>query len=156
MTPRHSVPDVLKALCLGARAVGMGRPFLYAQSVSIRGPFHQTSEQSVMSDTYTGVRCGWRRSSGPHPPARDHTRNALTRRHQHRPAHTRIGAVSSFRARRPAHRASSRSNVLIGSRYSLVSEHASKYSGVVAALYLRRSTAALLRNGIRRLPCCPA
>lgn len=24
--------DVLKALCLGARAVGMGRPFLYAQS----------------------------------------------------------------------------------------------------------------------------
>lgn len=26
--------DVLKALCLGARAVGLGRPFLYAQSVS--------------------------------------------------------------------------------------------------------------------------
>lgn len=26
--------DVLKALCLGATAVGLGRPFLYAQSVS--------------------------------------------------------------------------------------------------------------------------
>jgi L-lactate dehydrogenase (cytochrome) len=26
--------DVLKALCLGARAVGLGRAFLYAQSVS--------------------------------------------------------------------------------------------------------------------------
>lgn len=26
--------DVLKALCLGAKAVGLGRPFLYAQSVS--------------------------------------------------------------------------------------------------------------------------
>ena len=25
--------DILKALCLGATAVGMGRPFLYAQSV---------------------------------------------------------------------------------------------------------------------------
>ena len=25
--------DVLKALCLGARAVGLGRPFLYANSV---------------------------------------------------------------------------------------------------------------------------
>ena len=24
--------DVLKALCLGAKAVGLGRPFLYAQS----------------------------------------------------------------------------------------------------------------------------
>ncbi|KAJ8084160.1 hypothetical protein PM082_002927 [Marasmius tenuissimus] len=24
--------DIVKALCLGARAVGMGRPFLYAQS----------------------------------------------------------------------------------------------------------------------------
>lgn len=29
------MPDVLKALCLGAKAVGMGRPFLYAQSVSL-------------------------------------------------------------------------------------------------------------------------
>lgn len=27
--------DVLKALCLGATAVGLGRPFLYAQSVSL-------------------------------------------------------------------------------------------------------------------------
>lgn len=27
--------DVIKALCLGARAVGLGRPFLYAQSVSV-------------------------------------------------------------------------------------------------------------------------
>ena len=27
-------PDVVKAACLGARAVGLGRPFLYAQSVS--------------------------------------------------------------------------------------------------------------------------
>lgn len=26
--------DVLKALCLGAKAVGLGRSFLYAQSVS--------------------------------------------------------------------------------------------------------------------------
>lgn len=26
--------DILKALCLGARAVGLGRPFLFAQSVS--------------------------------------------------------------------------------------------------------------------------
>lgn len=26
-------PDVVKALCLGAKAVGLGRPFLYAQSV---------------------------------------------------------------------------------------------------------------------------
>lgn len=26
--------DVVKALCLGARAVGLGRAFLYAQSVS--------------------------------------------------------------------------------------------------------------------------
>ena len=24
--------DIIKALCLGAKAVGMGRPFLYAQS----------------------------------------------------------------------------------------------------------------------------
>ena len=32
MTP---CADVLKALCLGATAVGLGRPFLYAQSVSI-------------------------------------------------------------------------------------------------------------------------
>lgn len=31
--------DVIKALCLGARAVGMGRPFLYAQSVSTRATF---------------------------------------------------------------------------------------------------------------------
>lgn len=30
----NTFADVLKALCLGARAVGMGRPFLYAQSVS--------------------------------------------------------------------------------------------------------------------------
>lgn len=27
--------DVVKALCLGARAVGLGRPFLYAQTVSL-------------------------------------------------------------------------------------------------------------------------
>lgn len=27
--------DVLKALCLGAKAVGLGRAFLYAQSVSL-------------------------------------------------------------------------------------------------------------------------
>jgi len=27
-------PDVLKALCLGARMVGLGRAFLFAQSVS--------------------------------------------------------------------------------------------------------------------------
>ena len=27
--------DVLKAVCLGAKAVGLGRPFLYAQSVSL-------------------------------------------------------------------------------------------------------------------------
>lgn len=27
--------DVLKALCLGAKAVGLGRAFLYAQSVSM-------------------------------------------------------------------------------------------------------------------------
>ena len=26
--------DVLKALCLGAKAVGIGRPFMYAQGVS--------------------------------------------------------------------------------------------------------------------------
>lgn len=29
------IPDVLKALCLGAKAVGLGRPFLYAQSVRL-------------------------------------------------------------------------------------------------------------------------
>ena len=28
------MPDIVKAVCLGAKAVGMGRPFLYAQSVS--------------------------------------------------------------------------------------------------------------------------
>ena len=28
-----SLPDVVKALCLGAKAVGLGRAFLYAQSV---------------------------------------------------------------------------------------------------------------------------
>lgn len=36
--PRHllnpSFIDVVKAVCLGATAVGLGRPFLYAQSVS--------------------------------------------------------------------------------------------------------------------------
>jgi len=36
---RHRVADplvdILKALCLGATAVGIGRPFLYAQSVSL-------------------------------------------------------------------------------------------------------------------------
>jgi len=31
----HRGTDVIKALCLGAKAVGLGRPFLYAQSVSI-------------------------------------------------------------------------------------------------------------------------
>ena len=29
----HLPADVIKALCLGARAVGLGRAFLYAQSV---------------------------------------------------------------------------------------------------------------------------
>lgn len=33
--PMGPLIDVLKALCLGARAVGLGRPFLYAQSVSL-------------------------------------------------------------------------------------------------------------------------
>jgi L-lactate dehydrogenase (cytochrome) len=35
-----SQQDVLKALCLGATAVGLGRPFLYAQSVR---HFHSNS-----------------------------------------------------------------------------------------------------------------
>lgn len=29
----YPLPDILKALCLGATAVGIGRSFLYAQSV---------------------------------------------------------------------------------------------------------------------------
>ena len=36
--------DVLKALCLGARGVGLGRPFLYAQSVRLSLP---SSDQFV-------------------------------------------------------------------------------------------------------------
>lgn len=32
-TSSHVWTDVIKALCLGARAVGLGRAFLYAQSV---------------------------------------------------------------------------------------------------------------------------
>lgn len=35
--------DVLKAVCLGAKAVGLGRAFLYAQSVSLSFTFQQVN-----------------------------------------------------------------------------------------------------------------
>lgn len=37
--PPFYPPDVVKALCLGAKAVGLGRQFLYAQSVSRSSPW---------------------------------------------------------------------------------------------------------------------
>ena len=41
--------DILKALCLGATAVGIGRPFLYAQSVgsTIPNPVTYVTKVSV-------------------------------------------------------------------------------------------------------------
>jgi hypothetical protein len=43
--------DILKALCLGAKAVGLGRPFLYAQSVSTKLP--STSDFVIYPTTST-------------------------------------------------------------------------------------------------------
>lgn len=50
----NGAPDVLKALCLGARAVGLGRPFLYAQSVRARA-----YRLLVNSNPEIGIRRGW-------------------------------------------------------------------------------------------------
>ena len=46
------LPDVLKALCLGAKAVGMGRPFLYAQSVSHSNIVHSPG-LTLLEDRHT-------------------------------------------------------------------------------------------------------
>jgi hypothetical protein len=41
------IADIVKALALGARAVGMGRPFLYAQSVVLSFP----SQRPILTST---------------------------------------------------------------------------------------------------------
>lgn len=41
----YPLTDILKALCLGATAVGIGRPFVYAQSVG--STFDRSSCDSI-------------------------------------------------------------------------------------------------------------
>ena len=56
--------DVLKAICLGATAVGLGRPYLYAQGVSLRMLPYQRGE---LTSDFLGVRSEWREENHPHP-----------------------------------------------------------------------------------------
>ena len=55
--------DVLKAVCLGATAVGLGRPYLYAQGVSLRTSLYQRGE---LTSGFRGVRSEWREEDHPH------------------------------------------------------------------------------------------
>lgn len=41
--------DVIKALCLGAKGVGMGRPFLYALTYGEEGVTHAIESESMVS-----------------------------------------------------------------------------------------------------------
>jgi hypothetical protein len=41
--------DVVKALCLGAKGVGMGRPFLYSLTYGPEGVVHAIESESSMS-----------------------------------------------------------------------------------------------------------
>ena len=55
--------DVLKAVCLGATAVGLGRPYLYAQGVSYCALLYQRGE---LTSDLLGVRSEWREENYPH------------------------------------------------------------------------------------------
>ena len=62
----HSV--VVKAVCLGATAVGLGRPYLYAQGVRLRTSLYQHGE---LTRDFLGVWSERREENYPHPRDRD-------------------------------------------------------------------------------------
>jgi len=47
--------DIVKALCLGAKAVGMGRPFLYALTYGQEGVEHFIDSKSLSVYLYEGL-----------------------------------------------------------------------------------------------------
>lgn len=69
--------DVLKALCLGAKAVGLGRAFMYANSVSRP----RTSADQTLTPA-PGLRRGGCRTYHPNSSARDSSGDASPGRHE--------------------------------------------------------------------------